>query len=327
MQLSRRHLVTGATGFLGTHLVEELRRQGFALRLLCRGASRWDNNPDIEIHRGDVLDRNVVGRAVAGIAGIFHLAGLVSRDKRDEPRLYDVHLRGTRYICEAAVHEGSPRLVLASSSGTLAVSREPTVHDESSPYASDVTRDWPYYQSKIFQEKMAWSYHRHQGLPLVVINPSLLLGPGDDRRSSTRDVAVFLDGFIRNYPAGGLNFVDVRDTAAAMARAMTDGRNGQRYLIGGTNMTFREFFRLTARVAGKRPLRFPITKGLAAVYARVLGGFYRLAKRTCPLDPVSVEMAFYFWYLRNDRAVAELGLRTRPAEETLRDTVDYLRRS
>src|SRR5262245_19662861 len=233
-------LVTGATGFLGQHLVERLRQAdpGVHLRLLCRGPSPWPPDPRLEIVPGDITSSEDVLRAMTGVRQVYHLAGRVSRDPR-EKRLYRVHVDGTRNICEAARRHQPEKIVVVSSSGTVAVSREPVVHDEESGYKNDIVAEWPYYLSKIFAEKLAFSYARQYELPIVVVNPSLLLGPGDERGSSTGDVQLFLEGQILSIPAGGLNFVDARDAALGLMAAMRAGKPGERYLLGGTNWTFR----------------------------------------------------------------------------------------
>jgi dihydroflavonol-4-reductase len=198
------------------------------------------------------------------------------------------------------------------------------VHTEDAPYANEVVAHWPYYLSKIYQEKLALSCAA-RGLPVVVLNASLLLGPGDERLSSTGDVKLFLEGYIRTIPSGGLNFVDVRDAAGAFARAMEDGVPGRRYLIGSHNMTVRESFALLARVSGMRAPSLVVSERRSRQGAALARGLYRLAGRRFPLDDATVEMAYRFWYLDNARARAELGFTARPAEETLRDTVAFLR--
>jgi dihydroflavonol-4-reductase len=324
-------LVTGATGFLGVHLVDRLRKNrerdpgGVRLRLLSRGSHPWEADPGIETVRGDVRDRRAVDRAVACVSGIFHLAGLVTRNPSRTSTLYDTHVEGTRNICEAALTQGRPRVVVSSSSGTIAASRGPDLHIEDSPYTYEVTGHWPYYLSKIYQEKLALSYYAHHNLPVVVVNPSLLLGPGDDRRSSTGDIQTFLDGQILNVPSGGLNFVDVRDAAEVFVKAMEVGTPGRRYLVGGHNMSLHEFFRLLERASGVRAPRWYLPEGWAQRGAALLGFLYRLAGRTYPIDEVTVEMAYRFWYCDSTRAKTELGFAPRPAEETLRDTVAYMR--
>lgn len=325
-------LITGATGFLGTHLVErllqEIGREGggdSALRVLCRGRSPWEGHPAVETARGDILDAAAVDRAVDGVAEIYHLAGLVTRDPRSAARLFDVHVRGTRHLCEGALRRGKPRMVLASSSGTIAVSTAPKRHDEQAPYAIDVVRSWPYYLSKVYQEKLAWAYHRDHGLPVIIANPSLLLGPGDTRLSSTGDIRRFLNGYVRTVPGGALNFVDVRDLAALLPRLMRDGVPGRRYLIGGHNMSFDEFFALLARVSGRSRPRLRVSERTARASASAARVLYRLVGRTFPLDDLSIQMAYRYWEIDNSRVRSEFGFAPRPAEETLRDTVEFLR--
>lgn len=321
-------LVTGATGFLGSHLVERLKtlNKDVSIRILCRSRHQWEGQPKIETVYGDICDLEAVNRAVAGVTSIFHLAGYVSRHPAEAPRLLDTHVRGTRNICRSALAHGSPKIVLCSSSGTIAASRHPVMHTEEAPYAYEVAGRWPYYLSKIYQEKLALSYFHLHRLPVVVVNPSLLLGPGDERLSSTGDVQTFLDGYYLNVPAGGLNFVDVRDTAAALAKALETGVPGRRYLIGGYNLTIKEFFALLKRVSGVRGPRWELPESWARRGAAVLRRLYRLARHTYPVDDVTIEMAYRFWYFDNSRAKSELGLNPRPAEETIRDTLTFLRR-
>jgi dihydroflavonol-4-reductase len=199
------------------------------------------------------------------------------------------------------------------------------MHNEDSPFCNEMAAQWPYYLSKIYQEKMAIDYVEKSGLPIIIVSPSLLLGPGDDRLSSTGDVDMFLRRKIPNVPTGGLNFVDVRDAAGAIIRALQAGVPGRRYLIGGHNMRVKEFFSLLERLSGVEGPGLELPEDWSRTGARVLRGVYKLAGREYPLDDATVEMAYRFWYFDNARAKAELGLAPRPAEETLRDTIAYLR--
>jgi dihydroflavonol-4-reductase len=321
-------LVTGATGFLGRHLVDRLQaEQAFRrLRVFSRGPSPWDQAREVEVVHGDVTHREDVERAVEGVAEIYHLAGVVSRDPRDAPLLYRTHIEGTRNVCEAALRHGVGKIVAVSSSGTVAVSREPAVHEEHSGYKHDLVGEWPYYLSKIFQEKLAFSYFERYHLPIVVVNPSLLLGPGDDRNSSTGDVALFLRGQILAVPRGGLNFVDARDAAAGVVAAMRSGRPGERYLLGGPNWTFGELLGHLSRVAGLRAPKFSPPLEFSLSSAKILRRLYRWVGKRFELDDVSIRMSGLYWYCNSAKARAELQFQTRPPVETLRDTVEDLRR-
>jgi dihydroflavonol-4-reductase len=318
-------LITGGTGFLGKHLIRQLLDSGEGpVRLLCRGATVWDHTPGIEIVPGDITCAGDVERAVAGTRAVYHLAGFVSRDPRDRLKLFDVHVGGTRHICEAALRHAPEKLVIVSSSGTVAVSRDPVVHDETSGYKYETVSKWPYYLSKIDAEKEALAYHERDHLPVVVVNPALLLGPGDDHGSSTGDVALFLDGQIQSMPLGGMSFVDARDCAAGCIGAMRRGRVGERYLLGGANWTFRRVVQAVAEMSGRRPPLLELPVSLSLKIAPLMRRVMPLVGRQFKLDDATIEMSGMFWYCDPSKAERELGFRWRDPHETLRATVDDL---
>ena len=321
-------LVTGATGFLGRHLVRQLAAAGseVRLRVLCRGSSPWDNDASVETFQGDVTSREDVSRAVQGVQKIYHLAGFVSRDPRKAEALYLTHIEGTRNVCESAREAGISKMVHVSSSGTIAVGRTPAARDERSGYTHEVVGEWPYYLSKIFAEKLALDSFERHGLPVVVVNPSLLLGPGDERGSSTGDIELFLRGQILALPLGGLNFVDARDAAAGLIAAMQRGRPGERYLLGGVNWTFRELIGKVAVLAGARTPNLQPSLRTSLGSARLLRRLLPLFGRPFELDDVSIKMSALFWYCDSTKARTELGFSARDPMETLRETVKEVRR-
>jgi dihydroflavonol-4-reductase len=325
--MAERILITGATGFLGRHLVTQLLEgSGAHLRLLNVGPCPFRPDGRLEIMEGDITRRSDVERAMEGCREVYHLAGMVSRDPRLKWKMFDLHVEGTRNICEAARRHRPERIVLVSSSGTVAVSREPVVHNEDSGFRIEVVGRWPYYLSKIYAEKVALDYVRRYGLPLVITNPALLLGPGDEFGSSTRDIALLLEGRLPAIPPGGMCFVDARDAAAGLIAAMRAGRIGERYLLGGVNWTFRKIIAAVADIARVRPplIELPLEASLWG--ARLLRRLLPLVGRSFPLDDATIEMSAHFWYCDSTKAATELGFGARDPLETLRDTVDDLRR-
>jgi nucleoside-diphosphate-sugar epimerase len=317
-------LVTGATGFLGKHLVGLLKpkKKSPRLQVFCRGLSPWEQDPAVEMVHGDIVNPQQVEQAVKGVSQIYHLAGIVSRDAKDQDLLYETHIEGTRNVCEAALKHKVKKVVVVSSSGTIAVGTTPTVYDEMSGYKNEVVGEWPYYLSKIFAEKLALDYQARAGLNVVVVNPSLLLGIGDDRNSSTRDVALFLQGEIKAIPKGGLNFVDVRDVAQGLTLAMDKGKPGERYLMGNVNWTFRQLIEKVAEISGKTPPTMEPPFEVSLWGARAMRVIYPLLGKKVELDDASVKMSACYWYCDSTKARNELGFQTRDPEETLKDTVE-----
>jgi len=317
-------LVTGATGFLGKHLVEQLKADGESsrLRVLTRALSPWDDDPAVEVVHGNIVNREQVDHAAEGVSEIYHLAGVVSRDSKDQDLLYTTHIEGTRNVCEAALKHQAKKVVAVSSSGTIAVGTTPEVYDETSGYKNEVVAQWPYYLSKIFAEKLALDYHGRNGLNVVVVNPSLLLGIGDDRNSSTRDVALFLQGEIKVIPKGGLNLVDVRDVAHGLTLAMQSGKPGERYLMGNVNWTFRQLIEKVAEISGQPAPTMQPPSEVSLWGARAMRIVYPLLGKKVELDEASVKMSACYWYCDSTKARKELGFKTRDAVETLRETVE-----
>jgi dihydroflavonol-4-reductase len=315
-------LVTGATGFLGSTLVPMLREAGHDVRVLVRSGAPF---PDAEVVKGDVRDPESVRRALAGVEGLCHLAGLVSRDPADARKMYDLHVEGTRNLLTAAAHAGLRRIVLASSSGTIGVSRVRRVATEEDDYPIEAVGNWPYYLSKIYEEKIAIEFSR-RGLPLVILNPSLLLGPGDARMSSTQDIFRFLMGRIPVMPRGGISFVDVRDAAKAFVAALTRGNVGERHLLGAANWEFSEFFARLGRIAHRPPplLRMPSPLKIAA--AHWMERWARDRGREPDLPASDVEMGECWFFIDSSKSERLLGFHPRDPVETLTDTVHYVRR-
>jgi len=320
-------LVTGGTGFLGRHLLDALTASGAGpVRVLSTRPPRDGLGAGVELAAGSLLDPADLARVCAGVETVYHLAGLVSRDPDDQARMYEIHVEGTRRLCAAAREAGVRRMVLCSSSGTIAVTRDGRiVHDETHPVPLDLIAPWPYYLSKLYQERTARAECAAAGIELILVHPSLTLGPGDERGSSSIDVQRLLDRQMPAMPPGGLSFVDVRDVATGLVAAMAHGRPGESYLLGAANWTCRKFFDRIADLGNVRAPLFTLEKNMFRLGGAAVDAAYRHFGRRPPVDRASAEMGTYFWYCDASKAVRELGFAPRDPSLTLADTVTDLR--
>ena len=320
-------LITGGTGFLGQHLVRQLIEDGAKdIRVMATSIPDWLVDLGVETFQGSITNADDNKRAVEGISEIYHLAGKVSREQKDTREMYDVHVEGTRLLCDAAKAAGTKTIVLASTSGTIAVTKDgDVVPDETYPQPLEIISRWPYYASKAYQEMAALERFSGKGLRLVIVNPSLLLGPGDDRLSSTKLVLDFIARKIGAVPTGGISFVDARDAAKSFRVAMKKGRHGERYLLGAANWTFAKFFGRLERLTKVSAPWIAVPSRLAIAGSQLLDSLFKQWDMTSPVEPGAIEMAQYFWYLNCAKAARELNFRPRDPGETLHDTVTYLR--
>jgi len=325
---NKRILITGGTGFLGSHIVRQFLDTGEkTLKVMASRVPEWMMDAGVEAVEGSVTERDDVVKACENVSAIFHLAGKVSRDNDDASSMNKVHLEGTRLLCEAAKEAGVSTVILASSSGTIAVSEDPEVVDETYPQPVNLFSRWAYYASKYYQERAALESFDGDGRRLVILNPSLLLGPDDERLSSTKPVLDFLARKIPYCPSGGLNFVDARDAAAAFIAALEKGKHQEKYLLGAANMTFADFFGRLERLSGVSAPILKVPKKFAVAGAGMIGSIYKNWGRPSPVAPNEVEQAEHFWYFDSLKAEEELGFAPRDPQETLQATISYVRRT
>jgi dihydroflavonol-4-reductase len=321
--------LTGATGFLGHAVVEALIAAGTApdgISSAARSHSARLQALGCTQVRADLSDAETLRPAFRDADVVLHLAGWVSRDPRDAAALHALHVGGTRRVLEAATAEQVPRVVICSTSGTVGCSKSAsTIAHDASSWCDAVVARWPYYRTKIEAERLAFAHAARTGLAVVSLNPSLLLGPGDERGSSTGDIARFLARRTPSTPAGGLSLVDVRDAAQAFVAATTRGESGTRYLLGARNLTIAELFADLARLSGVPAPRLRFPAPLERLAGSAVERAFRLVGATPPIDRCSVEMAQHHWYIDSARATRDLGFSPRPTDETLGDTIAWIR--
>ena len=322
----KKILITGGTGFLGTHIVRQFLDAGEKnLRVMASSVPDWMTDAGCESFAGSVTNKNDVGEATKNVEAIYHLAGKVSFAYDGAAQMNKIHVEGTRLLCEAAKENGVKNFILASSSGTSAISETDEILDETYPQPVEILIKWAYYASKYYQERTALQIFKDKGERLVILNPSLLLGSGDERLSSTKVILDFMAKKLPITTAGGLNFVDARDAANAFVQALDKGRHQERYLLGAVNWTFAEFFGRLERLTGVSAPMLRVPKRVAVVGSNIIESLYKNWNKTAPFEASEVEMGGYFWYFDSTKAEEELGFTTREPQETLQDTIKYLR--
>jgi dihydroflavonol-4-reductase len=314
-------LVTGGSGFLGSHVVRALAKRGDDLRLLARRGSSLEPLADLEFERvtGDVTDRRSVRRAMQDVSRVFHVAGRTSLRARDREAIFAANLRGARLVFEAALEAGVERLVHTSTVGAIGVGKRGSTADETTPFEIGHL-GFAYVNSKHEAELEAFRLAAH-GLPVVIVNPTFALGPDDPSGTSMRLVRRFLLSQIPAYVDGALNIVDVRDVATGHVLADEKGGVGERYILGGRNFTLDRLFADLARISGVSPppLKLPASLAVGGVQAA------QLARLPLPVIADEVRSATLWWTYRNTKAKRELGFRPRPHEQTLEDAVAWQR--
>lgn len=322
----KKILITGGTGFLGAHLVKQFLDAGEKnLRVMASSVPEWMTDAGVEPFAGSVTDAEDVAKATKNCEAIYHLAGKVSFAYDGAAQMNRIHVEGTRLLCEAAKENKVKNFILASSSGTSAITEDGAVTDESYPQPVEILTKWAYYASKYYQEKTALRAFQDKGERLVILNPSLLLGEGDERLSSTKIVLDFMAKKFPYTPQGGVNFVDARDAAAAFLNALDKGRHQERYLLGAVNWTVTEFFGRLERLSGVSAPMLKVPKSVAIAGSSFITTMFKAFDKPAPFEVSEVEMGEYFWYFDSSKAEEELNFTMREPMETLQDTIKYLR--
>lgn len=321
-----RVLVTGATGFIGSWVAREIASRGHTVRALVRKTSSFANLEGLALERaeGDVTDRPSVEQALRGCQAVVHTAGVAHFRIGDDTRLYAVNHAAVGIVLGAALRAGVKRAVLTSSVAAMGGTLEPVVMDESwESKAEELGVD--YFVSKLRGEREALRLAR-EGLPVSVVRPSVVLGPGDIYDSSA---TTFLALARRQLPVvvrGGTSFCDVRDVARGHVEALERGRPGEVYILGGNNLDILEMARRVARMTGvPAPRQVPYRVALAA--AALVELLSRLRGRQPKLSRQLVRAGRLYTFVSSEKARRELGYSIRPFEESLGDTFRYFMRA
>lgn len=331
-------LVTGATGFIGTRLVQFLAEQGHHIRALSRRRrpdspvavdhrpSPW-RNPNVELVQGDILDRGSLARAMSGCDYVFHLAGYAKNWSKTPRMYYDINVEGTKQVFQLALDEGVKRVVWTSSIVTFGPTPPGIVADET---LERITQHCctEYEKSKLLAEHEAVPYLA-KGLPLVIVNPTRVYGPG--LLTEGNAFAKLIDDYDRgripflfNRGINVGNYVMVDDVARGHILAMEHGRVGQRYILGGENASLRELLGMIDRVSNRRHFQIPLLKYGPKVFAWLLQKRAELFGIYPEITPGWVDTFAVDWAYTSDKARTELGYDPTPLELGIEKTYHWI---
>lgn len=321
-------LVTGATGFVGSAVARRLLARGESVRLLARagGDRRNIEGLDAEIAVGDLRDEASLRRAVTGCRALYHVAADYRIWAPRVSELYEANVAGTERLMRAAADAGIERILYTSSVATLGVPTGGRPGDEDTPVSlQDMIGH--YKRSKFLAEEAVRRMARDEGLPVVIVNPSTPVGPRDIKPTPTgRLIVAAASGRMPAYVDTGLNVAHVDDVAAGHLLAFDKGRIGERYVLGGHDMTLAEILRAVARIAGGEAPRVKLPRRLIFPVAVVAETWARVAGGGEPMVTVDgLKMAKKLMFFSSAKAERDLGYRHRPAEEALGDAVAWFR--
>lgn len=314
----RRALVFGATGFLGGHLVRVLAERGYRPAVFRRESSSLERLKGVRFEDivGDLGDKDAVLSALDGRDAVFNLAAVANLLARDASARHKINTEFAANLAELMLEsKRGGRLVFCSSAGAVGVSCEAKVLDENSPFTGEGI---DYFRTKKAAED-AVRLRVREGLDAVIANPGTLIGPGGMKPVQAEAFRKAASSMISVYPPGGNCFTDVRDAARGMVLALEKGRPGERYLLGGTNLTFKEYFQRISRACGSRVLRFPLPARFLPAAGSLMETF------TGRMGWDTGKLAVVFGYYSSEKARRELGYEITPIDSTLADILKEMR--
>jgi dihydroflavonol-4-reductase len=318
-------LVTGATGFLGSHVARQLLAAGHSVRVLVRGTSNLQSLDGLAAERvvGDLRDMISLDRAMKGVRRVFHVAADYRLWTQNPAEIYETNVEGTRRLLEVAGQAGVERFVYTSTVATIAITGHGPALPNEETQATLAQMIGHYKRSKFLAELEAIKASA-AGIPVVIVNPTAPVGPGDWKPTPTGRIIVdFLNGKMPAYVDTGLNLVAVEDVAAGHLLAAEKGRIGERYILGDRNMTLKQILDALAVITGRPAprVRLPHAVALAAGYADEF--FCRLTGREPQIPVEGVKMSRHRMFVESDKAQRELGYRPGAVEAALERAVRW----
>ncbi len=320
--------LTGATGFVGGHVLEMLVEAGAVVRCLVRSGSSMANLEEIdaEVVLGDLRDAESIRAAVSGCDSVFHCAADYRLFAKDSRELYESNVEGTRNVLKAAAEQRVEKVVYTSSVGALGLHSDGTPANENTPVElADMVGH--YKKSKYLAERVADQWFA-KGLDVIIVNPSTPIGERDSKPTATGKMIVdFLNRRVPAYVETGLNLIDVRDVARGHVLAAERGAPGQKYILGHENLSLQQIYQRLSSISNLPSPKVKVPHWLPLGFAAVDTSVARLFGREPQVPLEAVRLSRYKMYFDSSKAIRELGLPQTPVEDALGRAVDWYRQN
>ena len=320
--------ITGGTGFIGNRLTEALSEKGFELNILVRNRSAIENKfQNAKIFEGDLFDTEVLDQAISGCESIFHMAAYANIWSKDKTLAYRTNVVGTKNILDLAVKHNVKRVVFTSSAATLPPNEKGELVDETFPIPKKYLTE--YETTKQQAEQLCIEYNK-KGLNVVIVNPSRVYGPGFLNKSNSLTIMIrnYINGKWRIIPGNGSqtgNYVFIDDVISGHILALEKGKSGEKYILGGSNITYNDFFDLLAKVSGKKFKMFHLPLFLMIIVAKFeLFMADNFGKKPL-ITPPWVKRFQQNRPLSSEKAKKEIQYSPTPLEIGIKNTINWLR--
>lgn len=320
-------LITGATGYIGTHLTQKLVQEGNAVRMLSRNPPSF-HHPLIEVVEGDILDKRSLQKAMKNISQVYHLAAYARLWAKDPQIFYQINVDGTQNVVDAVKLAGVKKILHTSTAGVLGPSDHTPIHEEhkrSIPFFN------VYEETKAIAEDIIRSFVQ-QGGQATIVNPARIYGPGLDSVSNpvTKIIELYLKGKWHIIPGSGNDLGSygyIEDVVYGHIQAMEKGRNGERYILAGVNLRFNELIAWIKEISGIERRLYRIPFSVLKAVSKVMTLRASLIGSPPMITPEWVQRYKYDWALDSQKAVQDLGYTIRPIKEGLQKTIEWLRKN
>ena len=322
-------LVTGANGFLGRHLVQELVNRHYAVRALLRPGTTppFPAEWKVEYCEADLAQPTNYASFLdlaESCDAIIHAAALAQVNPARNPKVWLANVNGTENVLQMARKARVNRFVYVGTANVFGFGTRERPGNETRPFAGQ-RYGLDYMDSKVAATQLVRRTAQQEQLPAVLVHPTFMLGPGDVKPTSNALLLELYRGHLPGYPSGGKNYVHVRDVATATVNALTQGRVGESYILGHENLSYRDAFRLIARQLGVAPPRWPIPPGVATIYGQLCDVKSKLTGRPSPLNAAMAAVANDGHYFTSQKAVAELALPQTPLAHAVAEAFDWFK--